>query len=284
MAHADDFRERVEDALWVEYGTIARRADGSGSSTGFLGPGPHIPPTGLEAVAALEAIGLLDVVDASVWRERMLAPRPPLEMTPELRERLHVLLGRLVREALAGDRGDDAWFRPQTILNDLRALGLLDDEELHWWFSLLSPTPADAGDISGPREPLARLERFLRCVPGPAARRRGIRVLAVDIFEDGVCVHVHVARGGRAGDLGAAPLPDEVEPGASFARYEPGIELEDDLGTSYRGMSGGGGGGGSRYADGPIVQEHAQTFAGEVPAKATKLFVRLLDLTFTVGL
>jgi hypothetical protein len=155
---------------------------------------------------------------------------------------------------------------------------------VHWWFSLLSPTLADAGDISGPREPLARLERFLRCVPGPAQRRRGIRVLAADIFEDGVCVHVHVARAGRAGDLGASPLPDEVEPGASFVRYEPGIELEDDLGTPYRGMSGSGGGGGSRYADGPIVQEHAQTFAGSVPTEATKLFVRLLGLTFAVEL
>lgn len=284
MTHAEDFRERVEDALWVEYGMTARRADGSGSSMGFLGPGPHIPPTGLEAVAALQAIGLLDEPDVEVWRERILAPRLPFAMTPELRERLHALLARLVREALAGERGDEAWFRPQTILNDLRVLGLLDAEEVHWWFSLLSPAHSDENEVYERPEPLARLERFVRCAPGPAERRRGIRVLAADIFEDGVCVHVHVARGGRAGDLGAAPLPDEVEPGEPFGRYEPGLELADDLGTVYRGMSGGGGGGGSEYADGPIVQEHAHTFAGSVPAVATKLFVRLHGLAFMVEL
>ena len=195
----------------------------------------------------------------------------------------HVLLGRLVREAGAGERGDGAWFRPQTIMNDLRALGLLDDEELHWWFSLLSPTPADAGDISGPREPLARLERFLRSIPAPQSvggESAGSGSTSSRTVSACTCTWREVgAQAIRSG----APA-DEVEPGASFVALRAGDRARGRL----------------RY----VLSRHVRRWrrwrlqvrrrsagagtradlAGEVPAEATKLFVRLLDLTFTVGL
>ena len=37
----------------------------------------------------------------------------------------------------------------------------------------------------------SQLRRRLRTVPGPPERRNGLRLLSLDIFDDGVCAHVH---------------------------------------------------------------------------------------------
>jgi hypothetical protein len=287
MTGSEALRQWVDDVLWVELGWIARVTDGRGVTFARTGTGPPRLPSRLDVVDAFEAVGLLDSADAEVWRARFVAPAPPFEPSPELRARVSAYLDELVADAHAVRPDNDAWRRPQVVLNDLRAMGLIDDVDVHRWFSLLAPPDEHPGG-DRPREPDdGLLDRFVRCVPGPPERRRGLRLLSVDLFEDGVAVHLHLARNGRDTDGFFRPLPDEIEPGAQFALRRGHIlaSLEDDLGTVYRGLGGGGGGSGSINADGPLVRHHGSAFAPAVPVAATRLNVRVDgDVSFEVEL
>jgi hypothetical protein len=282
MSGAEAWRERVDDVLWVELGAAARRS--TGASVAFSGPRPHVPPTGFETIDAFEAIGLLDADDATAWREAFGAPDDGVAVSDELRERLHAYLAELVRAA-HDDPGDDvAWRRVLVILNELRSLGLLDDDDRNWWVPLLGLRPQEPlAELARPPA-RARFERLVRGIAGPAERRRGLRLLSVDIFEDGVCAYFHLARAGRDPDGTMRPLPDELEPLEPMLIYPCIPRLEDDIGTHYRGGTGGGGGSGSRYGDGPCVFTWRGMFDTAVPPHASRLTFRCRELAFEVSL
>jgi hypothetical protein len=281
VSDAERWRERVEDVLWIELGSVARR-NGSRAITMSRAPGPHEPPSSTGVADAFEAIGLLDAASAESWRARLVGPRRPRVTTDELRSRVRAYLAELVRAALAApSRDDDAWVRPQVVLNDLHAYGLLDQDERHWWFSLLAPG-ADESPGLPPVEQLL-LTRLVRSIPGPPERRRGLRLLSVDLFEDGLCVHLHLARRGRDADDTMRPLPDELEPGLPLASRVLHARVEDDIGTEYLGLGGGGGGGGSGTTDGPYVGGQTQIFRTPVPPGATRLEVASGGVAFTVA-
>jgi len=270
------WRQRADDALWVVYGGIAQRSDSPGTS-GVLGPGPHIPHT----VDAFESIGLLDRGDAETWRARLQEERAAID-GDGLRERLHGLLAGLVRAAIAApDMQAEAWQRLTVVANDLRTLGVLDSDEVHWWMSL--PSSSSEAEPLGPIR-RATLDRLVRSIPGPPERRRGLRLLTVDLFEDGVCVRLHLARRGRDPDDELRPLPDEIEGAEPLAPRAVQVRLEDDLGTEYLVLGGGGAGGGSGHVDGPVVYEHTLTFTPGVPDGAARLTVRTQESSFEVAL
>jgi hypothetical protein len=286
MTGSQPLQQRVDDVLWAELGWIARVSDGRGVTFAQAGAGPPRLPTGLDVVDAFEAVGLLDTGDAEIWRARFAAPPPPLESSPELRARLSAYLEELVTAASELPRDDDGWHRPQVVLNDLRLLGLIGDEELQRWFARLSPPDEHPGDELRLELDAARLDRFVRCVPGPPERKQGLRVLSVDLFEDGVAVHIQLARRGRDADDGFRPLPDEVEPNAARTPRDRPIlaSLQDDVGTAYIGLGGGGGGSGSNHADGPLVRHYGSTFAPAVPPAARRLTVGMGNASFEVAL
>jgi hypothetical protein len=284
---AELWHERVEDVLTVELGLLARRGI-SPRTQGVLGPSPEAPPTGLGAIEALAGIGLLDAPAAAYWRGRFAdADRefPPIEPGPELRERLHRYLADLLRHANA-DRNEhlDSSMRLRSVLGDLRRFGLLDDDEAGWWIGLLD---ARMGPEPDEQHPEPRFERLLRSVPGSPFRRRGLRVLSADLFEDGVVVRMHLARNGRAEDGGVTPLPDEVEPSGRFVSRQYGLLMRDDVGTRYRPAGVGGGGGtlaGSGYGDGPLSFHLERGFAPAVPEAARLLLVYADDIQCAVRL
>jgi hypothetical protein len=286
MTGSQPLQQRVDDVLWAEFGWIARVTDGSGVAFARTGTGPPRLPTGLDVVDAFEAVGLLDSADAEIWRTRLVAPSPPFEWSPEVRARVSEYLAELVAAAHELPRDDDAWHRPQVVMNDLRALGLIGDDELRQWFTRLSPPDEHPGSEPRLEHDARRLDRFVRCVPGPPERQGGMRLLSVDLFEDGVAVHIHLARRGRDADHVFRPLPDEIEPDAARTlRTRPILaSLRDDLGTAYLALGGGGGGGGSNHADGPLVRHYGSTFAPAVPSSAKRLTVGMGDGSFEVAL
>jgi hypothetical protein len=81
---AEVWRERVEDVLTVELGLLAHRGL-EPEASGFLGPGPHVPPDGRGAIDALTGIGLLGEDDAARWRF-VPAPAPAATWLDVLRD------------------------------------------------------------------------------------------------------------------------------------------------------------------------------------------------------
>jgi hypothetical protein len=279
MSIPEPLRQRVDDVLWAELGVVASRTGPRPTSTFGTTRSGAEPPTGYAAIDAFEGIGLLDPGLAAHWRGLFAAAAaagPGARPEAELRARVHAYLAELIREGRdAHRRGDGFGAAPTAVLNDLRQLGLLDEEDVRWWFELLLSGVAD--EAQPEPTPLERLERR---IPGPPERRRGSRVVAVDLFDHGVVVRVHQARAGRDMDV----LPDEQEPDARpCSMFEP-ILLEDDVGTIYRLLGGGAGGSGSRNSDGPGVSACIGAFAPRVPDAARHLVILVGEARFEVAL
>ncbi|MEO9175572.1 MAG: hypothetical protein ABI317_08660, partial [Gaiellales bacterium] len=118
MDAAERWAERVDDALSVELGLLARRALAPCSSSS--------PLTGGGGIAALEGIGLLGPESAAGWRERFAVadhPFAPVELDDALRERLYGHLAGLARTAPQ---------RLPEVLHAFRQVGLIDSDEEAW--------------------------------------------------------------------------------------------------------------------------------------------------------
>jgi hypothetical protein len=283
MPPSAHWQQRIDDVLRVELGGVVDRTDAPWlySSYSTRPTGAPVPPAGVGAVDAIEQIGLLDPTQADQWRARMAEaarPRPAIEVSPALRARVHDLLGEAVREARAARAlGDARPARLSALLDALRRLGLLDDADMRWWSDILY-----AGEPL-PFEP--RLERLERSIAGPPERRRGLRILSLDLFDRGVFVRLQIARNGRAEDGLVHPLGDELEPDAPLASQFAVVRLGDDVGTAYRVLGGGGGSGGTaRRSDGPFVWHWLMAFAPHVPEGARALVVDVGELQFEVVL
>jgi hypothetical protein len=134
----------------------------------------------------------------------------------------------------------------------------------------VGPAPGQTADPPA----ACALRRRVRTLRGPPERRHGLRLLSLDVFDDGVCVHLHLAREGRADGGGFAALPDEVGSGA--IPYEthrpPMLRLEDDRGTPYRWIPQGAGWSSElHHRDGPFARVFTSVHAGMVPPDATVL-------------
>jgi hypothetical protein len=274
---AEVWHERVEDALTVELGLIARRALEPYASSS--------PRTGVGGIAALEEIGLLEADAAVCWRDRFAAADRPfsrVELDDALRERLYAYLGGLTRAAsLADGDVDGSLQRLDVVLRVFRQVGLIDDDELGWWLGLPGIQPA-AGWVPRLASP-SGLGPFVRSVAGPPLRRRGLRVISVDLFEHGLYVRLHLGRNGRDEDGGLTALPDDDGEGGPLVSPRFELLLRDDLGTLYRG-GGRGGGGRSGHVDGPLSFHVERAFAPAVPPGARALSLYADDLRIPVRL
>jgi hypothetical protein len=276
---AEVWRERVDDVLTVELGLLARRGL-EPHAHGFLGPGPYTPPDGRGAIDALAGVGLLGDGDAARWRARFAGadrPFPRVEPDDELRGRLHAYLGSLAEQAHADI--DDAEARLTTVLRALRRAGLLDDDEVGWWRGLLPVHD----ELVRPAAPAA-LGLLLRSVPGPSWRRRGLRVLTIDLFERGVIVRMHVARNGRDEAGGLSPLHDETSEAAPLASWRHEVLLRDDVGTSYATRGRGESGGRAGHVDGPLSLHLERVYMPATPERAKMLILYADDARIPIRL
>jgi hypothetical protein len=124
-----------------------------------------------------------------------------------------------------------SWMSQRDVPEALVGVGALDPGELDAWQRRMRPGPweSDEFEAGGIGEPV---ERWV----GPAERRCGVRVLAVERCSGGIIVHLHLARASRDDDGHWPEMPDEVV--GSSARDWPGFPrlwLEDDAGTRYQG-------------------------------------------------
>ncbi|MGI8624534.1 MAG: hypothetical protein ACR2NB_13880 [Solirubrobacteraceae bacterium] len=137
----------------------------------------------------------------------------------------------------------------------LRALGAYEDDggfqtgrALAWAASetgLLTPRAAEKliDSITRPliRRQSAEVEgpgpgAIVRVIIGPPERRRGVRLLAVEIREGAVILHLDAARLPRQPDGTWPALPDErLGPASPGWPRLPELTLSDDRGTRYRG-------------------------------------------------
>jgi hypothetical protein len=257
MSIPEPLRQRVDDVLWVELGRIADERSSHPAAT-------------TDAIDALEHIGLLEPADAEMWRGRFAeatTPPDPMELTAEVRERLHTYLTTVMAEE-SRDVG-------AAVLSDMNEFRLLDPAEVSAWYKLLPP--AEDRNV--------RLVQLERTVIGPAGRRRGARIVTVDLFDHGVAVRMHWARPGRDDTDRFPPLPDELEPGARPVSPLDRLRLQDDVGTVYRVLGGGGsGGGGPLNWDAPATYVRVDVFAPHVPEAARQLVVRIGESTFEIAL
>jgi hypothetical protein len=116
----------------------------------------------------------------------------------------------------------------------LRELGLLTDDE-HWeWNRRLVDARVE---LSLEASDAFRGDNLQRVVVGPPERRRGLRVLSVELYGDGALVRWQLVRAGPdyGGELHEPA--DEVEPVDS--PLSPSFEVRDDLGTGYAVRGGG---------------------------------------------
>jgi hypothetical protein len=241
-------------------------------------------------VRAFERTGVLSATDASCWRESFEeASRPlaPPVVGGELRRSIDEYLGGLVAAAHDPSDGSDAWLGAQAAWNDLHAAGLIDDDEVERWMLKLRGEPSEGSERTTSRAVSREgllLDRPIRSVVGPSLRRRGVRVIAVDLFEGGVGVRLDLARRGRDLDGGFRPLLDEVEPDAPLAPgFVSRISISDDIGTDYR-SSGAHGHRTGPTVDAPLWQRWAAYATPAVPLDARRLFVGWRDISFEVAL
>jgi hypothetical protein len=252
MSIPEPLRQRVDDVLWVELGRMVDQRSSQPAAT-------------TDAIDALEQVGLLEPADAELWRTRFAeaaTPPDPMELTAEVRARLHAYLTTVMAEE-SREVG-------VAVLGDMDAFRLLDPAETSAWYELLPP--AEDRNV--------RLVTLERTIIGPAGRRRGARIATVDLFDHGVAVRMHWARPGRAETLSDEVEPDE-RPVSPFDR----LRLQDDVGTVYGQLGGGGGGGGGTLNwDAPATYERVDVFAPRVPDAARQLVLRIGASTFEIAL
>jgi len=283
--------ERVADFLLRKVVHVRRLQSGS---IARYGPGDADDWPDLQqaegAIAGLSALGLLDEAQAGVWRERFAAEANASQVrdwrpAPEVRDRVgRYLSDRIERLPSRSAGGFEASWPLQSLLNDLRHMGLLSEREMDRLFDRLGDR-LDAGEPRRQGEPevecLCAEDR--RVLVGPPERHAGVRLTSFEIYDDAVVLRWHMVRL-APDESGTIPLlPDEVEGSeAALRAREPHFSLHDDLGTEYRFQSGGGGGGDGRFSH--RVRTGTQTFAPSVPPRASRLWAVHADYRFEASL
>jgi hypothetical protein len=284
------FAETALAILRAEFGWVLRSVKNAAYQAERSGTEPDVPVRRVAVVRAFETAGVLSPTDASRWREwfeEASRPLAPQVVGDELRRSIDEYLGGLVAAAHEPSDGSDAWLGAQAAWNDLQAAGVIDDDEVDRWMRKLRGEPSEGPERTAsramPREEFLP-DRPIRSVVGPPLRRRGVRLIAVDLFEGGVGVRLDLTRRGRDLDGAFRPLPDEVEPNEPLALDSASrISISDDIGTDYRSS----GAGGHRVAptiDAPLWQRWAAYATPAVPPDARRLSVSWRGVSFEVAL
>ena len=231
--------QQVEDHL------LAECAKWNGRTPLLIGaPARLDPKTHFELqLEALVAVGELDEVEATDWRRRLReAGEAPDSVSVDagLRANVDRYLESLLPDADESEAFDAA-------LDALQDLGLMPEADIDRWFERIAEAEGWDSDDEDADDWTEFVGRELRRVLlGPAEEVDGFRVVALELYDDGV-----VARFTSRDDV-----------------LDPRLELADDAGTDYRpvgGSSGGGPGGRTRGL---------MKFAPAVPGSATRVVLR----------
>jgi hypothetical protein len=166
----------------------------------------------------------------------------------------------------------------QAVINISGALS--PEERAQWQERFLERTsPQDRGRFHHPR-PCTGLD-LERVVRGPPARRDGVRITHIELYSDGLVVHLH-----RSGALPKPPTR-ELTAWERFQASKPDrrsamLDLADDAGTSYRWWPGPSHDAAFRR-DG-FVHWNSAMFAPAVPKEATRLFASRDGNEFEIAL
>ena len=240
----------VEDHLLVECAIWNGRTELAVAASEGFEPRRHFEAQ----LEALEAIGLLSAREAEDWMRRFddaAMPDEPLEVDQALRDRVD----RYLESLPTPDQFDDQPDRSLEITLQLfEQLTILSEHDAMGWLKRKFASELDEDEDEDEDEALRRAE--LRGVLlGPAEEVAGMRVVDLELYDDGVVVRW-------------TALEDD----------EPALDLADDIGTSYEFMGGDwGSGSGSR------VRGEAE-FTPAVPKRASRLRLNLDGRSFELEL
>ena len=224
-------RDHARDHLLVECAKWHGGVPGLGIvTTHDFDPAEHFAVQ----LEAFSAVGLLEPDEVMEWRRRFAEAAPPsgLEVDPGLRER-----GERYLESLrAGDGVDSEAF--QAALQVLTALGVLT------WGDVTSRLDAFDGDSDEEEWPDIGRGDLRRVVLGPAEEAAGVRIVAVELYPDGLVLRW------TANDL-------------------PELAIYDDVGTPFEERDAEGDESGGRRVRGTTV------FTPAAPDTATRLAIEV---------
>lgn len=244
-------------------------------------------------IDALEAIGLLDASEAADWRGKIDAlDEATGEATPPSNadgDTANAFVDALFARRDEGEALMEEILEAWEVFVDA---GLILESTRPEFFERLNRPAFEAAEHCERTEPSeVAAEPYVEpppiltseiefVLPGPNERRRGLRVMAIEGFDDSVVLRTHRVElvANYAGEVGT--LDDEVQPGDAIPHSF--LQLADDVGTKYRPMGGGGGACGT--ASGNIVEHSEAVFSPAVPSNATVLRISDDEVEFEVKL
>jgi hypothetical protein len=240
----------VEDHLLVECATWNGRTELAVAVSEGFEPRRHFEAQ----LEALEAIGLLPAREAEDWMRRFddaAMPDEPLEVDHALRDRVDRYLESLPTPDPFDDQPDRSL---EITLQLLEQLTILSEHDAMRWLQRKFRDELEEDEDEDEDEPLRRRE--LRGVLlGPAEEVAGMRVVDLELYDDGVVVRW-----------------------TALENNEPALDLADDIGTSYE-FTGGEWGSGS----GSRVRGESE-FTPAAPKRASRLRLNLEGRSFELEL
>jgi hypothetical protein len=169
----------------------------------------------------------------------------------------------------------------ETLVDGLGHLDVLSEQRF-----LRARDQLDARRRDEPLPELRNVGAARETVLGPPGRYCGVRVLAVELCEHGVVVHVHRAMNAADDRQQHESLPDELAAATSGWPLTPTLRLRDSAGTAYRGSLSG-----VHFGDVEIIDEgdgyesvDEVTFAPAVPDDAAHLWLASEDESIRIDL
>lgn len=222
-----------------------------------------------DLLAVLESSGAITCEMAHDWRARFgrLAAGPyglpQRDQTVLIRAREH--LERLLTEVGAEpdpERRLAVESVASAVPRGLAVVGALSQED--WDVFAAKLYPDDSAEIYG--EPLEGWAELIRVLPGPRARRAGLRITLVELYAAGVVLRWESVAG------------SQVAIAETTGNSSRGWALSDEQGTRYE-VAGSGGGGGAA-----TVSHGYQGFSPAVPDDVKRIRLQTPEAAFDLGL
>lgn len=215
---------------------------------------------------ALEKIGLLERGELERW-EREQRTRENRQTEEGIAARAAEYLEQALADPPPVDEREHWGPAISSVIGSFERAGVLSRSQTEQFSQKLRDLPIQWPPP--PTEPVQLDGVPVAIVPGPPIRRLGVRVLAVELHDEGVATHFQFAKLGRDAD-GTWPLLADEQDGPSAPEWndpQPAFALSDDLGTEYsEDHKEAGGGLGDLY--GPCEHFVSLTFTPAVPAAA----------------